>query len=192
MVSKFLFNLPGKLLIPAALVPSIPQHLHLGLASSSPNVNVWWIVHLYYKGQVPSQVYSFQIFTSSMVYDNTIALLSHHTCTDRPLHCDPCCTAAIEKGSSFWTVMCRDEALVFHFKRTFHSSVQLLYLRASLFSWLSGGPTRLQGLMVAGIACRCTDSNKNALFHGSASAAVLSDIYSSFGSMARPSRARTL
>ena len=185
MVSKYLLIWPGKLLIPAALVPSIPQHLHLGLASSSPNVNVWWIVPLYYKGQVPSQVYSLQIFTSSLVYVNTISLLLHHTCTDWPLHCDPHCTAAIEIGSSFWTVMCRDEALVFHFKRTFHSCVQLLYLRASLVSWLSEGPTRLQGLVGAGLACGCKDSNKDTLFHGSASAAVMSDRYPLFSSMAQ-------
>ena len=70
----------------------------------------------------------------------------------------------------------------------------VLYLRASLVSWLSEGPTRLQGLVGAGIACMCKDSNKDTLFHGSASAAVLSDKYPLFGSMAqtRPSRARTL
>ena len=134
---------------------------------------------------LPSQVYSFQIFTSSLVYGSTIVLLSKHTCTDWPLHCDPHCTAAIEIGSSFWTVMCRDEALMFHFKRTFHSCVHLLYLRVSLVSWLSGGSTRLQGLMGARIACRCKDLNKDTLFHGSSSAAVLSNIYPLFGSMAQ-------
>ena len=45
----------------------------------------------------------------------TTASLSHHTCTDCPLHCGPHKPAAMVMGSSSLTVMCRDTALAGHF-----------------------------------------------------------------------------